>query len=113
MFKTFQLRELYPLVVTQKITKSVEYKECFQLLNFQSKEELSSKLKKVVDFLLNHVKMSSKNKIGEIIHKLNEYISEMNNFDMDDLTTAVKEIEEETDVNLHGSIGRKQFREVE
>lgn len=98
-------------MVTSNITKTVEYKECFQLLNFQSKEELCSKLHKIVEFLSNHVKITAKNKIGDIMQKLNEYINEMNNFDMEDMRTAVKEIEE-VDMNLHGSIGRKEFREV-
>lgn len=103
---------MYPVVVTKNITKSAEYKECFQLLNFQSKEELCSKLNKIIEFLSNHVKITSKNKIGDIMQKLSEYINEMNNFDMEDLTTVVQEIEEEVDMNLHGSIGRKEFREV-
>lgn len=102
---------MYPLAVGKKITQTPEYKECFQLLNFQSKEELCSKLEKIVDYLSNNVKSSAKNKIMDVIEKLNKFLSDINSFNMDDLEEAVNEIED-VDVQLQGSSDRKQFREV-
>lgn len=81
-------------------------------MNFQSQEELCSKLKKIVDILSSHVTSAAKNKIADIIDKLNKYISDMNSFNMEDLTEVVNEIEEEVDAHFQGSSGRTQFREV-
>lgn len=82
------------------------------MLNFQSKEELCLKLKNIIEILSNNVKASVKNRIGDIIKRFTQYVDEMNDFDMTDLTEVVHEIEEEVDTQLHASTDRKQFREV-
>lgn len=104
---------MYPFVITQNLTKTSEYKECFQLLSFHSKEELCSKLKKITNVISKRLSIAVKNKLRDIIDRLDGYINEMNNFDMDDLTSVVNEIEEEVDVNLQNCGGRQQFREVQ
>lgn len=83
-----------------------------QLLNFQSKEELCSKLKSIIDFLSNYVKSTANNKISDFMQTLSKYINNMDSFNMDDLTDVVNKIEEDVDINLQGSSGRKEFREV-
>lgn len=83
-----------------------------QLLNFQSKEELHSKLNSITDFLSNYVKATANNKISDFVQTLNKYISYMDNFNMDDLKDVVNDIEEDVDINLQGNSGRKEFREV-
>lgn len=107
----FQLRELYPLAVSRNIIHTSEYKECMQLLEFQSKDELCSKLEKIIDILSKYIKPSSVNKINIIRDRLKNYVRDMNNFNMDDLTLIVNDIEKDDD-KLQSSIGRQQFREV-
>lgn len=47
----FQLREVYSLAISCDISESPQFKECFQLLGFQSQEELLAKLERVLSIL--------------------------------------------------------------
>jgi hypothetical protein len=47
----FQLREVYSLAISCDICASPQFKECFQLLGFQSREELLAKMERVLDIL--------------------------------------------------------------
>lgn len=101
------------MAVSKKICLTQEYKECFQLLNFQSKEKLTVKLKKIINFLSNHVKHScNNNKLGDIINELKKYLDEIQSFNMDDLAEVVNDIDAEVDARFQASKGRKEFREV-
>lgn len=46
-----QLREVYSMAICCNISESPQFRECFQLLGFQSREELLDKLGKVLGFL--------------------------------------------------------------
>jgi origin recognition complex subunit 3 len=46
-----QLREVYSLAISCDISASPQFKECFQLLGFQSQEELLAKLERVLHIL--------------------------------------------------------------
>ncbi|XP_050314452.1 origin recognition complex subunit 3 [Anthonomus grandis grandis] len=74
------LREVYALAVTKNITESIEFKEAFKLLHFQSKEELTIKLGKVVNVLkLNINETSKKTALKDCFNELNTYINLLNN----------------------------------
>ncbi|XP_018563187.1 origin recognition complex subunit 3 isoform X2 [Anoplophora glabripennis] len=106
-----QVRELYSVTVSKNISKTPEYKECFQLLGFQSKEELSVKLSKVIDYLSPLINSHSKqNKIKDFVNQLNTFLNNMNNFNMNDIEEAVLEIENEDNV-ITGQMDRKQLKE--
>lgn len=45
------LREIYPICIASDVTKLDEYKECFKLLHFTSKDKFLAKLDKVLDVL--------------------------------------------------------------
>lgn len=51
-----QIRELYILATSKDITTLTEFKEAFQLLNFQSKDELALKMKTFIQMILNELK---------------------------------------------------------
>lgn len=42
------LRELYPICVTSNVTQQEEYKECFKLLKFSSKDKFLAKMDKII-----------------------------------------------------------------
>jgi len=42
---------VYSLAISCDISASPQFRECFQLLGFQSREELLAKLERVLDFL--------------------------------------------------------------
>ncbi|RZC34411.1 origin recognition complex subunit 3 [Asbolus verrucosus] len=102
-----QVRELYSFAVSSNITESQEYKECFQLLSFQSKEELCSKIKKISGLLANNIETSEweSSEIVEIIGELNVYIEKMNNLTLN----KVEEMETE-DVVIE-QMDRKQLKD--
>lgn len=70
------------------------------------------KLEKMIAVMSKYVRATANNKIADIIERLNKYIFDMNNFNMEDLTSAVNEIEEEVELKMQGTVDRKQFREV-
>lgn len=81
-------------------------------MGFQSKEELSAKLSKIVNYLSPFIKDSNKpNKIKDFVSQLNTYLNEINNFNMNDIEEAVLEIENEDNV-ITGQMDRKELKEV-
>lgn len=105
------MRELYSLAVTRDITKTAEYKECFLLLGFQSKEELSAKLKKIINYLRIKVHDGGRKKTEAFVDKLVEFLDLMNNFNMEEMDDAVKEIESEESI-VEENMDRKKFKQV-
>ncbi|XP_074034724.1 origin recognition complex subunit 3 isoform X3 [Leptinotarsa decemlineata] len=105
-----QVRDLYAIATTKKITKTQEYKECFKLLGFQSKGELSSKLNTIISYLERKISGNTKNKIRELSDKLKMHLNNMNDFTMEEMEEAVNEIESSNRMDL-GSFDRRQFKE--
>ncbi|KAJ8929297.1 hypothetical protein NQ314_018004 [Rhamnusium bicolor] len=106
-----QIRELYSIATSENITKTTEYKECFQLLGFQSKEELCLKLSKIVNYMSKLINDNVKqNKMKDVVDELSRYLDKMNNFDLDEIEEAVNEIENEDNV-ITGQMDRKQLKE--
>jgi methyl coenzyme M reductase subunit C-like uncharacterized protein (methanogenesis marker protein 7) len=107
-FIVFKVRELYACAVSKSITRSQEYKECFQLLSFQSRDELSNKLLRVKDFIENNVEQSQLDgDVREgIITQLSGYVNKLNHLEWEE---EVEEVENDT---LCEILDRKQFKEV-
>ncbi|EFA03157.1 origin recognition complex subunit 3 [Tribolium castaneum] len=98
-----QVRELYACAVSRNITKSQEYKECFQLLAFQSRDELCNKVKRITDLIVNN---SEGLEVGRVItDRLNRFLDNLHNLDQE---------EDENEVAQEGIselMGRLQLRE--
>ncbi|CAH1117907.1 unnamed protein product [Phaedon cochleariae] len=105
-----QLRDLYSVATAKNITNSPEYKECFKLLGFQSMEELSKKLSKILDYLEDKILFKHENKMKDFYEQLESFVDSMNNFNMAEMEEAVVEIENNEQVALK-SLDRKQFKE--
>ncbi|KAJ8948400.1 hypothetical protein NQ318_009908 [Aromia moschata] len=105
-----QVRELYSLAVSTNITKTPEYKECFQLLGFQSKEELTSKLSKIMKYVSSLLNDTNKpNKMKIFMDELNNYWNEINNLDMNTPEDKPHSVQE--DNLILGQMDRKQLKE--
>ncbi|CAH0556949.1 unnamed protein product [Brassicogethes aeneus] len=109
------LREIYSVGTSQSITKSQEYKECFQLLNFQSKEELCRKIERVIMNVgsIVNVSYNKPNKLQEFVINLKAYLNDMdveNNEEVDvEILTDVTNNMEEPEIS--GQMDRKQLKE--
>lgn len=103
----YQIREMYPIVISKNIEKSQEYKECLQLLNFQSKDELCNKMKKITDILTNNY-CNAQSEIDDVIVILKSYIHSMENLE------NVSEFENNQDGNqlIGAQMDRKQLKQV-
>lgn len=82
------------------------------MLNFQAKDELCSKLSKIIDFLSYYVKEKQAGKIREYFTKLHNFLNQMNNFDMSVIEEAIDEIDIENNMEIIDTTDRKQFKEV-
>lgn len=95
-----QLREVYSLAVSKDVTQTQGYRESFQLLGFQSKDELSLKVARVEELLLGEVRKRSNEyrKSLEKFHaELGVYVNNLKTVGMDD--------EEEMEVEDHQEEG--------
>lgn len=107
----FQLREVYSLAISCDISESAEFKECFQLLGFQSREELMEKLEKVLSILQNVssnmlVKASH---LKEIHQKLSKYYSKIVNMTIE---AAEQSLGSPSKIDIGESVSRYQLKEV-
>lgn len=74
----FQLRECYATAVSSPITQTPEYKECFQILQFLSKDEVLSQIDRICNILSET--SSNKSTIDfEILQKLKIYSVQIEN----------------------------------
>lgn len=97
----FQLREIYALAVSKDISHMQEYRECFQLLSFQSKDELSKKIAAIEALLLTEMRKKS-NDHKEILQQFyTELAVYINNLRVVDKDNGNEEMElEEQNENL-------------
>ncbi|KAL3281804.1 hypothetical protein HHI36_005005 [Cryptolaemus montrouzieri] len=104
-----QVRELYATVVSKSISKSLHFKECFQLLDFQSKDEFSSKLKSIIGIIENNPpsnKTFSKEQIS-IKEKLLGFL-----YDLESIGTSKCVIEKNAEEIALGNVSnRAQLKE--
>ncbi|KAL1512990.1 hypothetical protein ABEB36_002482 [Hypothenemus hampei] len=108
------LREIYVMAVTKTLTDSSEYKEAFKLLEFQSKEELQTKLEKIVKIMEQFINTSSKKTVlKEFWNGISQFIQLLNDTECND----PEELVENTDRTVEPQIlcnltDRKSLKEV-
>ncbi|XP_017783134.1 PREDICTED: origin recognition complex subunit 3 [Nicrophorus vespilloides] len=101
--KTF--REIYCVAVSKKLSETVEFKEAFQLLSFQSKDELLTKIDSVLNLLKNNIEIYTEE---NIVDDLKTFIEELNNLSND----QVEEVQEDLDcLNIEGTMQRAQLKQ--
>lgn len=91
---------MYALAVSENIYQTQEYKECFQLLNFQSKDELCKKISAIEELLLTEIrKRNNENRtfLEEFHKKLAVYVNNLRVVDQD---SDNNETDEENQENL-------------
>lgn len=95
--------------MSQNITKTQEYRQCFQLLSFQSREELSTKVRKVRDLIINNGNVAnlSKEVADIIVDKLERFVDKLYNLDGEE-----EEEEVGNNDNISELMGRLQLKEV-
>ncbi|CAH1168017.1 unnamed protein product [Phyllotreta striolata] len=71
-----QMRVLYAIATSENVTKTNDYQECMKLLNFQSKDELTRKLSKIID-VLEPIDFID----DDLLSSLKQYIDYLNNID--------------------------------
>ncbi|XP_060518938.1 origin recognition complex subunit 3 [Cylas formicarius] len=104
-----QIREIYAVAVSNNITKSVEYMECFKLLSFQSKEEFCTKLRKITDILGCYLNERSKvTKLKEFQNELKMFLYELDNIKLVEPNSQ----EPNGKVHLAKSTDRKALKQV-
>ncbi|XP_021933988.1 origin recognition complex subunit 3-like [Zootermopsis nevadensis] len=105
-----QLREVYSLAISCDISESPQFRECFQLLGFQSREELLDKLKKVLSILQNvssdlPVKVSH---LKDIHRELSRYYTEIVSVGT---KAAEQTLKSPSKVDIGKNINRYQLKE--
>ncbi|KAK9888800.1 hypothetical protein WA026_001023 [Henosepilachna vigintioctopunctata] len=74
-----QIRELYATVTSKTISDCPHFKECFQLLNFLSKENLCLKLKNIIATIENNLFVDENDsKLTEVNEKLKNFLKKLN-----------------------------------
>uniref|UniRef100_A0A069DVU5 Origin recognition complex subunit 3 n=1 Tax=Panstrongylus megistus TaxID=65343 RepID=A0A069DVU5_9HEMI len=108
-----QLRELYAVAMTKDITRTDDYKECRQLLEFQAKDQLIMKMNKIIT-LLNENKSLS----GNLQGNLRDFKIKLENAGLNQVKrTPVKiEIRKRSQLKQKvvemGSIGQSEFEQM-
>ena len=79
-----KVRELYAVAVSKNITTTQEYKECFQLLSFQSKEELSKKIVRVKELIVNNFEQSHLDHEveGILVNEFDKFMTQLDNLEL-------------------------------
>lgn len=98
--KTFQVREVYAFATSQSITQSAAYKESFQLLAFQSREELASKLSKIEEILVLETrkkKNEQRPELQKFLDELNVYVNNLNTVGYEESEQDKETVEEENE----------------
>lgn len=103
------------MATSQSITDTQEYKESFQLLGFQSKDELSSKISKIEDIVTGELKKKKRDG-KEDLEKFSQHLAVyVNNL----RTVGIGELDEETaegGINeaaaFSGHMDRKKLKDV-
>jgi hypothetical protein len=102
---------VYSLAISCDISESHQFRECFQLLGFQSREELLDKLEKVLSILQNvsndlPVKVSH---LKDIHQELSKYYTKIVSMRIKAAEQAVKS---PSKIDIGENINRYQLKEV-
>lgn len=103
-----QIRELYAYATTKNITKSQHFNECFQLLNFQSRDQFCMKLTDITNLLENNKTIN--NICSEEVEKINgdlkKYLKKLK--DIDSITDITQSFQEQ--VQIGSASSRQEFK---
>ncbi|XP_069688925.1 origin recognition complex subunit 3 isoform X2 [Periplaneta americana] len=104
------LREVYSMAVASNVSEASQFKECFQLLGFQSREELLDKIEKVLSILQSAMKEKSGKcpSLKEVEQKLSEYHTKIAELGM---KTAEHALKSPTKIDIGENINRHQLKE--
>ncbi|XP_067003057.2 origin recognition complex subunit 3 [Anabrus simplex] len=105
-----QMRELYGLAVSAPIVSSSEFRESFQLLGFQSKEELLAKLD-TVDHMLNSKTGDQHTVLSNFRSKLSEYRCKIQNLGHETVSSSPRSSPRKLDISANGKMNRYQFKD--
>ncbi|PNF31504.1 Origin recognition complex subunit 3 [Cryptotermes secundus] len=105
-----QLREVYNMAICCDISESPQFRECFQLLGFQSREELLDKLGKVLGFLESassnmSVKVSH---LKDVQEELSKYYTSIANMGIEATEQPLKS---PSKIDIGENINRYQLKE--
>ncbi|XP_055600786.1 origin recognition complex subunit 3 [Uranotaenia lowii] len=116
-----QLRELYEVCISTDITQLPEFKECMQLVAFMSKEEMLSKLLKMLEVVLKYTSLSDEASIRGRFSFDIEPLEQMNNdlekFANDiaaaglELIPAAESLDQSTTFIASPNMSRQQLKE--
>ncbi|XP_055529762.1 origin recognition complex subunit 3 [Wyeomyia smithii] len=114
-----QLRELYGLCISTEVTQTDEYRECAQLLQFTSKDEILQKLLKMLEIIVKYSDLNDEATIrGEVIFEV-EPLEKINN-DLEAFATTIAQAgmnlvaEQASEMNTtftSQKIGRQELKE--
>lgn len=107
----FQLREVYSMAICCDISESPQFRECFQLLGFQSREELLDKLGKVLGFLesaSSNVSLKVSH-LKDVHQKLSKYYTSIVNMGIEATEQSLKS---PSKIDIGENINRYQLKEV-
>ncbi|CAG9769059.1 unnamed protein product [Ceutorhynchus assimilis] len=98
-------REIYAYAVSKPIAQSNEYRECLQLLNFQSKKYLYDKLMSIKNIINEFSK--KKTQFGDFLNEICDLIDLLNNLDSE----ANQEVEKmDSNTGMGQVTDRKAFK---
>ena len=93
---------MYSAAVSSPVHETAAYKECFQLLAFQSRDELQNKLQQVLDIL-------KPSELPEVHQKISDYYKRINDIGSEKQDGSFKS---PTKLDLGENINRFQLKEV-
>lgn len=105
---------MYAIATTSNITDTPEYKKCFEFLNFQSKEQLSSKLSTIIQLIsaIINNNCTKQNNLQTVLDNLNIFLNNMNLIDTVDAEEEIIEDKMIDDNVISGQLDRRQLKEV-
>ncbi|XP_044751600.1 origin recognition complex subunit 3 [Coccinella septempunctata] len=101
-----QVRELYAYATTKNITKSQHFNECFQLLNFQSKDQFTKKLTDIIKILENTTDSIFVAELEGIHSKLKEFLMQLGY--IDSMTEITQNFQEQ--IKIGSASSRVEFK---
>jgi hypothetical protein len=107
----FQLREVYSMAVCCDVSESPQFRECFQLLGFQSREELKDKLEKVLGLLESAASDSSVkvSHLKDVHSELSKYYAMIVSIGAE---AAEQSLKSPSKIDIGENINRYQLKEV-
>ncbi|CRK91233.1 CLUMA_CG004915, isoform A [Clunio marinus] len=108
-------RELYPICITNDITKLDEYKEMFKLLKFVSKEKILIKLEKIIEVIEYFVQDTQQEELRTKMRQLREpfvyFYKNIEESGINTITNTPASTHERFELKKKGASGRQEMME--